>query len=66
MKLVYLGKKNPKDVEVESLGASFVPGVPLEVDNKLGSILLKNASDIFTKAADKGENALKKEVKKVK
>lgn len=48
MKLVYLGKKNPKVVEIEGLGASFVPGVLLEVDDKLGKILLKNASDVFS------------------
>ncbi len=47
MKLIYIGKKNPKKVEVLGEKVSFIPNKETAVSDKIGIVLLKNAGDVF-------------------
>ena len=54
MKLIYIGKKNPKNIDILDEKVSFVPNEPAEVKASIGKILLEKAGDIF-KSADGGK-----------
>ena len=55
MKLIYLGRKNPKVVELLDEKVSFVPNEPTEVKAAIGKVLLENAGTIFSLVNDKSK-----------
>ena len=63
MYMVYSGKKNPKTVELKERVFEFTPGKPMEVPKAVGSILLQNASDIFSEVEEPKEKPAGKQVK---